>query len=117
MTERAEGEREPKVTAMLEGRIAAGDFPSAVYLVAARVVYSDLGFITLGLLLQRATDAPLAGLAREHVFAPLGLARTFFNPEKSLQTGVAACESGGNAYERGMCEGERGPRPESDRRT
>src|SRR5436305_15104686 len=36
MTERAEGEREPNVTAMLEERIAAGDFPSAVYAVAER---------------------------------------------------------------------------------
>src|SRR5437764_1486439 len=36
MTDRAEGEREPNVNAMLEERIAAGDFPSAVYLVAER---------------------------------------------------------------------------------
>src|SRR5437588_11050685 len=36
MTERAEGEREPNITAMLAGCIAAGDFPSAVYLVAER---------------------------------------------------------------------------------
>jgi serine-type D-Ala-D-Ala carboxypeptidase len=258
MTERAEGQREQNITAMLEERIAAGDFPSAVYLVAergevrftdalgdavrepvrhaatietiydlasltkplvtglltatlvergeveldgavslylnefarpdkrsitvrqllthtsglpawrplyllaggdpsraleviaaqpleqepgARVVYSDLGFITLGLLLQRVTGSPLDALARERLFAPLKLARTFFNPEKSFQTSVAACESGGNAYEREMCEtqyaaqskgqGERqsesrddlktenetGPRTESERRT
>src|SRR5438270_6307391 len=38
MAARAEGEREPTVTAMLEERIAAGDFPSAVYLVAERGV-------------------------------------------------------------------------------
>ncbi|MFL6337127.1 MAG: serine hydrolase domain-containing protein [Pyrinomonadaceae bacterium] len=69
----------------------------------ARVVYSDLGFITLGLLAQRVTGTQLADLARREIFDPLGLKRTFFNPERSLQTGVAACESGGNAYERGMC--------------
>jgi serine-type D-Ala-D-Ala carboxypeptidase len=69
-----------------------------------RVVYSDLGFITLGLLAQTVAGSGLAGLARREIFEPLGLARTFFNPEKSLQTEVAACESGGNAYERGMCE-------------
>src|SRR5437764_7821368 len=201
MTDRADGAREPNITAMLEERIAAGDFPSAVYLVAergvarfadalgdavrepvehaatletiydlasltkplvtglltamlvergrveldgavslylpefaredkraitvrhllthtsglpawlplyllaggdpartpeviasqplerapgARVVYSDLGFITLGLLLQRVSGSPLAELAREQIFAPLGLARTFFNPERSF---------------------------------
>lgn len=70
----------------------------------ARVVYSDLGFITLGLLAQRVTNTQFAELARREIFDPLDLKRTFFNPAKSIQTEVAACESGGNAYERGMCE-------------
>ncbi|MET0621755.1 MAG: serine hydrolase domain-containing protein [Pyrinomonadaceae bacterium] len=69
-----------------------------------RVVYSDLGFITLGLLAQSVTGVGLDELARREIFEPLELTRTLFNPEKSLQTEVAACESGGNAYERGMCE-------------
>jgi CubicO group peptidase (beta-lactamase class C family) len=69
----------------------------------ARVVYSDLGFITLGLLLQRVAGAPLSELARDEIFKPLGLSRTFFNPDRALQTSVAACESAGNAYEREMC--------------
>jgi CubicO group peptidase (beta-lactamase class C family) len=73
-----------------------------------RVVYSDLGFITLGLVAQRVTNTLLAELARREIFEPLGLRRTFFNPEHSLQTEVAACESGGNAYERGMCETQTG---------
>lgn len=73
-----------------------------------RVVYSDLGFITLGLLAQSVTGARLDELARREIFDPLGLTRTFFNPSKSMQTGVAACESGGNAYERGMCEASPG---------
>jgi CubicO group peptidase (beta-lactamase class C family) len=73
-----------------------------------RVVYSDLGFITLGLLAQAVAGLKLDELARREIFQSLGLARTFFNPEKSLQTEVAACESGGNSYERGMCEGSPG---------
>ncbi|MBC7929052.1 MAG: serine hydrolase [Rubrivivax sp.] len=77
----------------------------------ARVVYSDLGFITLGLLLQRVEELPLPELARREIFGPLGLARTFFNPEKSFQTEVAACESGGNTYERDMCETQHGAKP------
>ncbi|HVF42402.1 MAG TPA: serine hydrolase, partial [Pyrinomonadaceae bacterium] len=71
-----------------------------------RVVYSDLGFITLGLVLRRVAGAPLADLARREIFEPLKLARTFFNPSKSLQAETAASESGGNAYERGVCETE-----------
>jgi serine-type D-Ala-D-Ala carboxypeptidase len=74
----------------------------------ARVVYSDPGFVTLGLLAQRVTNTRLADLARREIFDPLGLKRTFFNPEKTIQTEVAACESGGNAYERGMCEAHPG---------
>ncbi len=73
-----------------------------------RVVYSDLGFITLGLIAQRVTNTLLAELARREIFEPLELRRTFFNPERSLQTEVAACESGGNSYERGMCEARPG---------
>ncbi|HVF44063.1 MAG TPA: serine hydrolase domain-containing protein [Pyrinomonadaceae bacterium] len=72
-----------------------------------RVVYSDLGFITLGLLLERLAGESLAELARREIFAPLELRRTFFNPAAALQTEVAACEIAGNAYERAMC-GEQG---------
>ncbi len=68
-----------------------------------RVIYSDLGFIVLGFILQRISQSNLDVLAQENIFAPLGLAHTFFNPTKAAQTGIAACESG-NAYEREMCE-------------
>jgi CubicO group peptidase (beta-lactamase class C family) len=67
------------------------------------VLYSDLGFITLGLLLERVSGAPLAELARREIFEPLNLRRTFFNPDAALRTEVAASEIDGNAYERGMC--------------
>jgi CubicO group peptidase (beta-lactamase class C family) len=69
----------------------------------ARVVYSDLGFIVLGLLLERLAGKRLAELAQNEIFQPLELKHTFFNPEIATQTGIAACETG-NAYERSMCE-------------
>ena len=71
------------------------------YKPGTRVVYSDLGFITLGLLLERAGGKTLAELAQAEIFTPLGLKQTFFNPEAAMQTGIAACESS-NAYEREM---------------
>ena len=74
------------------------------YEPGSRVVYSDLGFITLGLLLERIRGVSLGELAASEIFRPLKLERTFFNPERAFLTGVAACEMGGNAYERGMCE-------------
>ncbi len=81
------------------GAIASVDF---AYKPGTRVVYSDLSFITLGLLLQRITGKPLTALAQSEIIEPLSLRHTFFNPEKAMQTGIAACETG-NAYERQTC--------------
>lgn len=72
------------------------------YAPSTRVVYSDLGFITLGLLLEKITGKRLAQLAHDEIFAPLRLEHTFFNPELARQTGIAACETG-NAFERNTC--------------
>jgi CubicO group peptidase (beta-lactamase class C family) len=69
------------------------------YQPGTRVVYSDLGFITLGRLLERLTGQPLVEQAQMEIFRPLGLTNTFFNPAIARQTGIAACESG-NLYER-----------------
>lgn len=68
------------------------------YAPGTRVVYSDLGFITLGILLERISGKTLRVLAQEEIFGPLKLEHTFFNPELARQTGIAACESG-NLYE------------------
>jgi len=72
------------------------------YQPGTRVVYSDLGFIILGILLQRLSGKPLPELAQTEIFQPLKLQHTFFNPELAVQTGIAACEVGNN-YERQMC--------------
>ena len=73
------------------------------YKPGTRVVYSDLGFIALGILLERMTGHRLAELAMREIFEPLKVQQTFFNPEIALQTGIAACETG-NAYEADMCK-------------
>jgi CubicO group peptidase (beta-lactamase class C family) len=72
------------------------------YAPGTRVVYSDLGFITLGLVLEKLTGKRLAQLAQDEIFQPLDLKRTFFNPSSAMQTGIAACETG-NTYERNTC--------------
>ena len=73
------------------------------YHPGTRVIYSDLGFITLGFLLERMTGQRLAALAQHEIIQQLQLEHTFFNPELALQTGIAASETG-NTYERNMCE-------------
>lgn len=73
------------------------------YKPGTRVVYSDLGFIALGILLERMTGQHLANMAQHEILEPLKVQQTFFNPEIALQTGIAACETG-NAYEVDMCK-------------
>jgi CubicO group peptidase (beta-lactamase class C family) len=85
-----------------EGALAATANEPLEYKPGERVVYSDLGFITLGFLLQRLTERSLSDLAEQKIFQPLHLQHTFFNPKEALRTGIAACETG-NAYERDMC--------------
>ncbi len=68
-----------------------------------RVIYSDLGFIVLGFLLERLTGTRLDELVLNRIMKPLKLQHTFFNPVAATRTGVAACETG-NAYEHDMCE-------------
>jgi|ERR1043166_2726714 CubicO group peptidase (beta-lactamase class C family) len=72
------------------------------YQPGTRVVYSDLGFILLGSLLEHITGKTFVELAQTEIFQPLSLTNTFFNPGLAMQTGIAACETG-NVYERDTC--------------
>ncbi len=72
------------------------------YRPGAQVVYSDLGFITLGMMCERIGETSLATLAAREIFEPLNLTHTFFNPPASLRETIAASESHGNLYERDM---------------
>lgn len=99
-----------------DGAIGAIANQPLEYKPGERVVYSDLGFIVLGILLERLTGKPLAQLAQFEIFEPLKLRSTFFYPSQAVRTGVAACE-GGNAYEREMCERDHAEPTYADWRT
>ena len=47
---------------------------------ATRAVYSDIGFIILGIALERLADEPLDRYCHREVFAPLAMTNTTFNP-------------------------------------
>ncbi len=55
-------------------------------------VYSDLNFITLGEIVRKVSGQSLDVFAREHVFAPLGMTETTFNPPKSWRSRIAPTE-------------------------
>ena len=46
----------------------------------AKALYSDIGFILLGVALERLADEPLDGFCQREIFGPLGMGKTMFNP-------------------------------------
>ncbi len=73
---------------------SAGELLQAVFaaeLVAtpgARAAYSDIGFILLGVALERLADEPLDAFCRREIFGPLGMTRTTFNPAAILKSSI-----------------------------
>ena len=71
-----------------------------------KAVYSCLGYIVLGALLERVTAQPLDKLAQGQIFAPLGMESTRFNPPQAWREHCAATEDS-NSFERRMVGYER----------
>lgn len=57
-----------------------------------KFAYTDVGFIVLGKVVERVSKQPLDQYAEEHVFAPLGMSETTFNPTADLQKRTATTE-------------------------
>jgi len=51
----------------------------------SRAEYSDIGFIILGVALERLAGEPLDAFCQREIFAPLGMRRTCFNPPAELR--------------------------------
>ncbi len=58
-------------------------------------VYSDINFILLGELVHRLSGQMLSDYAREHIFLPLGMRETMFQPPASLDPRIAPTERDG----------------------
>ncbi len=55
-------------------------------------IYSDVGYIVLGDLVERLGGMPLDAFAKKHVFAPLGMNETGFRPAEKLKERAAPTE-------------------------
>jgi CubicO group peptidase (beta-lactamase class C family) len=53
-----------------------------------RAEYSDIGFIILGIALERLSDETLNAFCQREVFGPLGMTRTTFNPAEELRDSI-----------------------------
>jgi CubicO group peptidase (beta-lactamase class C family) len=71
------------------GRIVAMDL---AYPPGTKTVYSDLGLILLGDVLERLAGAPLDEAARRRIFEPLGMRDTQFLPPSALRPRIAPTE-------------------------
>src|SRR5207253_10590301 len=52
-------------------------------------VYSDMGFILLGEIVERVSGRPLNEFVKDHIFTPLGMNETTFRPEGKLKDRAA----------------------------
>jgi CubicO group peptidase (beta-lactamase class C family) len=57
--------------------------------VGSRYVYSDLGFIALGAIVERVTGEALDTFAARELFAPMGMTDTGFRPAPALHARIA----------------------------
>jgi serine-type D-Ala-D-Ala carboxypeptidase len=55
---------------------------------ATRAAYSDIGFIILGVALERLSDESLDRFSQREIFAPLGMTHTTFNPPLELRAKI-----------------------------
>ncbi|MBO1325259.1 beta-lactamase family protein [Acetobacter sp. TBRC 12305] len=69
-----------------------------VNLPGERFVYSDINFITLGLIVEKLTGQPLAQYASRHILAPLGLKQSVFNPQAGLIARIAPTQYDENGH-------------------
>ncbi|MEH1100144.1 serine hydrolase domain-containing protein [Micromonospora sp. CPCC 205561] len=88
-----------RFAAALATPLAAGATPGTRY------VYSDLGLIALGVLVERVTGRPLARLVADGITVPLGMTDTGYNPAPERRSRIAATEYQPYAG-RGMVWGE-----------
>jgi uncharacterized protein YbbC (DUF1343 family)/CubicO group peptidase (beta-lactamase class C family) len=70
----------------------------------ASYVYSDIGFMILGRLVEKVSGQSLDDFARDHIFSPLGMGDTLFRPARqaTLEGRVAPTEAADGSMLRGL---------------
>ncbi|MDI6784922.1 MAG: serine hydrolase [bacterium] len=92
---------------------------ATTYEPGTKFVYSDLGYITLGEIVERVSGMPLDQFTQKRIFDPLGMKDTMYNPPEYLKPRCAATEKrdgkviqgevhDGNAYTLGGVSGHAG---------
>ena len=66
------------------------------YETGTKFVYSDLNFITLGLIVEKVSGLSLSEYCRKEIFYPLRLESTFFSPDEKVLNQIAPTEYDAN---------------------
>ncbi|MGB6900330.1 MAG: glycoside hydrolase family 3 N-terminal domain-containing protein [Candidatus Acidiferrum sp.] len=75
------------------------------YEPGTKMVYSDLGIILMGEIIERLTGRTLDDLAKEYIFTPVGMNDSMYKPPKKLWPSVAPTEFDANFRHR-LIQGE-----------
>jgi uncharacterized protein YbbC (DUF1343 family)/CubicO group peptidase (beta-lactamase class C family) len=67
-----------------------------------RFVYSDMGYIFLGQLVEKVAGLPLDQFTKKHIFTPLGMNETGFRPESKLRERAAPTEKQEGKWQPGV---------------
>jgi serine-type D-Ala-D-Ala carboxypeptidase len=66
-----------------------------------KFIYTDVGFIVLGKLVERVSGQPLQNFARQRIYEPLGMHETGFLPPDELKPRIAPTEKHGGEWLQG----------------
>ena len=88
-----------------EGVVSLVMAEALIHKPGTQVEYSDLGFILLGEIVERLTGKSLTEVAREEIFAPLGMKHSLFNPPRSLRASIPPTEND-QSYRKRLVQGE-----------
>ena len=72
------------------------------YAIGSGRHYSDLGFILLGEIIEKVSNLPLDQFMEQHIFKPLRMEHTLFNPLKNETYNKITATSHGNPFENRM---------------
>lgn len=75
------------------------------YETGTKMVYSDLGIITLGKIIEKVSGLSLDEFCKKEIFLPLEMNRTFFNPDDSVKQYCAPSEAD-NYWRNKLIQGE-----------
>lgn len=63
------------------------------YETGTKTIYSDLGIIVLGKIIEKVSGKTLDQFCYDEIFAPLGMSNTFYNPQEIFKERIAPTEN------------------------